>query len=98
MTQESDIVVASERLDAFAAELTATITTYRRSIDMLQESLSRLSRTWRDERFREFSSAFARTRDELEAYIDEARRAREQVLQHAEDARAIERVRLGGGI
>lgn len=97
MTQESDIVVASERLEAFAAELAATIATYRRSLDALQEDISRLSRTWRDDRFREFSAAFARTRGELEAYIEEARRAREQVLRHAEDARAIERVRLGGG-
>jgi uncharacterized protein YukE len=94
MTGDTEIHVNSRRLRTFAARLNSSTLAYQGAMDALQQKLGRLGSSWRDEDFQEFSTAVARVRRELETYIAEAKQAERRILDHAQNAEAIERVRL----
>ena len=83
--------VDPKQLKLFADELASTAADYRKCIEALDSSLSRLGSGWRDQQFETFSAEVKKTRHVLERFVQEAAVARRVLLEDAERAEAYQR-------
>jgi hypothetical protein len=90
----SEMHVDPKRLREFGEQLSATLTYYKKCLEILDGKLARLHATWRDQEFTAFAKELHKTRVVVEGFIKEGTEARRRLFEDAERAESHQKVQL----